>query len=64
MTKSEFQKKYHNFHTKSENRALAEAFIVNAQGIENDKAVVVNFKHLGYCLMLKSAFEALKRASF
>jgi len=55
FSQKEFQRKYHYYKTMSEEEAKAEADKVNKEGIENDKAVAINFGDLGWALMLESA---------
>ena len=55
LSQKEFLRRYHYYRTKSEEEARAEADKVNKEGIENDKAVAINFGDLGWALMLESA---------
>jgi len=55
MTKDEFVKKYHRFRVEDRELAVTEAALANAEGIDDDYAVVTGFSDLGYCLMLASA---------
>ena len=64
MTRDEFITKYHDYRTKSEIVAKAEARLVNDEGIKGDEAVVIDFGDLGYCLMLQSTVEYLLGAQF
>lgn len=57
MTKQDFQKRYHSYRTQLEQEAREEADKVNAEGIDGDTAVAVNFGHLGWCVMLYSAAQ-------
>lgn len=60
MTQDEFLEKYHDYMTENLGDATAEAARANAQGIEDDVAVVVDMGEAGYCLMLISAVTALR----
>lgn len=60
MKKDEFQKKYHEYMTTSEEDAKAEANKVNEEGIIDGKAVAVHFPGLGWCLMLETAHNAIQ----
>jgi hypothetical protein len=56
MTKQQFQQRYHTFRTDDPAAAWAERDKVNfGDPLDGDYAVVVNFGHLGYGLMLNSA---------
>jgi len=55
MTQHEFQKRYHNYRTKSKSEAKAEAQKANEEGVDNDYAVAVTLGDLGWCLMLGTA---------
>jgi len=59
MTQDEFIKRYHDYSTQSEGAAIAEAMIVNDEGIIDDRAIAVKFGSLGYGLMLQGSLEYL-----
>lgn len=60
MTKDEFLARYHNFRTDDIAEAKAYAALANAEGVEDDVAVPVDFGALGYGLMLMSAFALMR----
>jgi len=59
MTQDEFAHRYHEFSGTKE-QAEAEAKSANAEGIDGDTAVAVDFGPAGCAVMLKSACEFLK----
>jgi hypothetical protein len=59
MTQDEFIKRYHDYSTQSEEEAVVEAIMVNAEGIVGNRAIAVKFGDLGYGLMLQGALEYL-----
>ncbi len=58
MTRDEFQTKYHSYQTHNKAEAEAEAEIANEQAI-GFEVEAVEIAPLGYCLMLKTASDAL-----
>jgi len=59
MTQDEFQERYHAYQTYSREMAEAEAQKANEEGIDGNHAVAIELGNLGWCLMLKSATDAL-----
>ncbi len=60
MTPDQFQRLVHDYRVSTEREAQQDAARLNAEGIDGDEAVVVEFPRLGWCLMLRSAADYLK----
>jgi hypothetical protein len=59
MTQDEFLAKYHDYQESVLAWVIEEAEAVNNEGVEGDRAIVVSFGDLGYCLMLEQAARFL-----